>query len=271
MDKSLAGIVLAAGSGTRLRPLTDELPKALCPVGGVPLVDLALARLAAAGLAGPGSVAVNAHHRADLLAGHLDGVVHLSVEERLLGTGGGVGRLRSWVAGRAVLLVNADTVHDASLDLLLDGWDGERLRFLAAATVAPARIDRVVRLCGALMPWAAIDGLRDEPAGISECVWKPWQRAGRVEIVAAVARFLDCGTPARYLAANLWTSGGRTVLGDGAVLDGFAERCVLWPRARVGRGEVLRDAIRTTAGRTVAVRAITRGGLEPPEAAFAVL
>lgn len=42
----LAGIVLAAGAGTRLHPLTALRPKALCPVGSVPLVDLALARIA---------------------------------------------------------------------------------------------------------------------------------------------------------------------------------------------------------------------------------
>jgi NDP-sugar pyrophosphorylase family protein len=256
MGESLAGIVLAAGSGTRLRPLTDELPKALCPVGGVPLVGLAVARLAAVGLAGPGSVAVNAHHRADLLAGHLDGAVHLSVEERLLGTGGGVGRLRSWIAGRAVLLVNADTVHDARLDRLLDGWDGERLRFLVAGSTAPTSLDAGVRLCGVLMPWAAVEDLPDEPASIAEHVWAPWQRSGSVEVVAVAARFYDCGTPRSYLAANLWRSGGRTVIGEGAVVDGRAERCVLWPRARVERGEVLQDTIRTTGGRTICVRAV---------------
>ena len=46
-------MVLAAGEGTRLRPLTETLPKALCPVGNVPLLDRALARLAGLGLAGP--------------------------------------------------------------------------------------------------------------------------------------------------------------------------------------------------------------------------
>ena len=62
---SPAGVVLAAGAGTRLRPLTDLRPKALCPVGGRPLVDLALDRLAAeVGGLGPQWLAVNAHHHA---------------------------------------------------------------------------------------------------------------------------------------------------------------------------------------------------------------
>ena len=42
----IAGFVLAAGAGTRLRPLTTVCPKALCPVGGTPLVDLAIERVA---------------------------------------------------------------------------------------------------------------------------------------------------------------------------------------------------------------------------------
>ncbi len=59
-------IVLAVGLGTRLWPLTDRLPKALCPVGNRPLIDHALDRVAGAG-AGAGDVAVNVHHGRDLL------------------------------------------------------------------------------------------------------------------------------------------------------------------------------------------------------------
>ena len=55
--EDVAGVVLAAGAGTRLRPLTDERPKAMCPVGNVPLVDHALARVAPYA----GSLAVNVH------------------------------------------------------------------------------------------------------------------------------------------------------------------------------------------------------------------
>ncbi|MDT5037575.1 MAG: N-acetyl-alpha-D-muramate 1-phosphate uridylyltransferase, partial [Micromonosporaceae bacterium] len=59
---AVAAVVLAAGEGRRLRPLTGIRPKALCPVGNVTLLDRALARIAGLGLAGPAAVAVNACH-----------------------------------------------------------------------------------------------------------------------------------------------------------------------------------------------------------------
>src|SRR5690349_14700046 len=61
----ITAIVLAAGEGRRLRPLTEVRPKALCPVGNVTLLDRMLARLTALGLAGPDRVAVNACYLGD--------------------------------------------------------------------------------------------------------------------------------------------------------------------------------------------------------------
>src|SRR4051812_3582603 len=75
---AVCGIVLAAGEGQRLRPLTADLPKALCPVGNIPLLDRALARLAGAGVA---DVAVNAAYLAAQVVRHVGGRAHLSVEE----------------------------------------------------------------------------------------------------------------------------------------------------------------------------------------------
>ena len=254
-------MVLAAGRGTRLVPLTFERPKALCPVGRTPLVDLALDGLAAAGLATPSAVAVNTHHLAEALEAHLEGRVELSREPALLGTGGALGRLRPWIDGRAVLLVNADAVHEASLAPLLDGWDGERIRFLVAGSAAaasapgrPALLGPATRLCGALMPNAAVAELPAEPCSVYDRVWRRWESDGRTEVLAIATPFFDCGTPGSYLAANLWRSGGASVVGRGAEVAGDLERSVIWPGARIHRGEHLRDAIRTTAGRTVLVR-----------------
>ena len=234
--------MLAAGTGTRLRPLTWEQPKALCPVNGVPLVDLALGGLGRLGL-GAGELAVNAHHFAGSLAAHLEGRAHVSLEPALLGTGGALGRLRGWIGGRAVVVVNADTVHDLSLTAVLEGWDGERIRFLASGaaateTVTSRPFDRL-RLAGVAMPWAAVRTLPDQPCSVSEVLWAPWADAGRVEVVRAAGPFFDCGTPAAYLAANLWRSGGETVVGAGAMVAGQAERCVIWPGAVVAVGEHL--------------------------------
>lgn len=108
----LCAVVLAAGEGRRLRPLTELLPKALCPVGNVALLDRALDRVAALGLTGPADVAVNACYLAGRVVEHVGDRAHLSVEPGdPLGTSGGVGNLRDWVAGRGVLVVNADAYH----------------------------------------------------------------------------------------------------------------------------------------------------------------
>jgi hypothetical protein len=65
---------------------------------------------------------------------------------------------------------------------------------------------------------------------------------------------LDCGTPARYLAANLAASGGAAVIGAGARVEGTVVRSVVWPGARVWPSEELRDAIRVADQVTVLVR-----------------
>src|SRR5690242_3628255 len=102
MLDSVAGVVLAAGVGSRLRPLSDEVPKALCPVGNVPLLDLAAARLRELGCA---SLAANVWARPLQIIEHVAGssmtqdqpvVDHLSVEDELLGTAGGLAGLRNW-------------------------------------------------------------------------------------------------------------------------------------------------------------------------------
>ena len=141
-DVPVAAVVLAAGFGRRLDPLTRERPKALCPVGAIPLIDHALKRLetVAGHLSG---VAVNAHHRAEDLARHLQGVtvagvhpdpgVHLCVERHApLGTAGALVRLRHWLGGRGALVVNADALTTADLGTLIAGWDGTTPRVLVA-------------------------------------------------------------------------------------------------------------------------------------------
>lgn len=237
-----------------MSPLTRERPKALCPVGGVALVDRALAALSPLA----GTLAVNAHHLADQLADHIarahGDAVHLSLEPELLGTGGALGALREWIDGRAVVIVNADAVHDASLAALVTDWDGERIRFLLAEPAGTA-FAAGVRLCGVLMPWAAVAELPVEPLSVHERVWAPWAAAGRVEAVDGYeGPWFDCGSPASYLAANLWSAGGGSVIDATADVRGEVRRSVVWDGATVTAGERLVDAIRTTQGRTVLVR-----------------
>jgi mannose-1-phosphate guanylyltransferase len=111
--------ILAAGFGTRLRPLTENLPKPLVPVCGVPMLAYALAQCAHFGIE---KVVVNAHWKAEALAqwgGEHEGC-QVSISEELpdiLGTGGGLHRVREQLAERFVVL-NGDVLNDVDLDAL---------------------------------------------------------------------------------------------------------------------------------------------------------
>ena len=96
--------------------------------------------------------------------------------------------------------------------------------------------------------------LTAEPAGLYEACWRPEVDAGRAELVPYDGTFVDCGTPADYLAANLHQSGGATVVGAGAVVAGTAERCVVWPglSCRSGRAPGRGDPGGTAHGRAAA-------------------
>ncbi len=254
---ALAGVVLAAGSGTRLRPLTLERPKALFPVDGVALVDLALERLRTLGVP-VGALAVNLHHGAEQLDAHLPAAVHRSNEAPVaLGTAGAIGALRSWIDGRDVVVANADAWLDRSLDLdgFVQDWDHERTRLLCVTDRFGGDFGDL-RYCGvALIPAATARALAPAPSGLYEVSWRQERAEGRLDLVTTAARFVDCGTPADYLAANLAASGGRSVVADGARVGTGArlERVVVWPDAEVFPGEVLVDAIRTPRA-TVLVR-----------------
>ncbi len=251
----MAALVLAAGSGRRLRPLTSLRPKALCPVAGRALVDLALARVLP--VVGEGRVAVNVHHGREQLEDHLAGRVQVSVEEpEALGTAGAVAHLRPWLDGRPVLVVNADTWHTATLSLLIEEWDGERVRVLIAG--APGEgLEPRSRVLGALLPASEVARLPHEPCGLWEASWRHHLAEGCLETLSTATSFVDCATPSDYLAANLAASGGESVVGSGAVVEGTLVRSVVWPAGVVRAGEVLVDAVRV--GERFTVRA-GRGG-----------
>ena len=85
----------------------------------------------------------------------------------------------------------------------------------------------------------------DRVAGLYALVWEPAFDVGALETVEVRGPAYDCGTPSDYLAANLHASGGTSVIGAGAVVEGSLTRSVVWPGARVERGETLVECIRT--------------------------
>lgn len=111
-------VVLCAGLGTRLAPLTDRVPKPLVPVANRPVLDIVLDRLAAAGC---DEVGINLHHHADQIEAHLTlrvggPLIRTVFEPEILDTGGGIAHFRDW---DEVLLHNSDVVTDLDLEALL--------------------------------------------------------------------------------------------------------------------------------------------------------
>ena len=105
-------MVLAAGLGERMRPLTEHMPKPLVPVVGKPLIDHVLDRLAAAGVT---KAVVNVHYLADMIEHHLQNRKSPQIlisDERaaLLNTGGGVIRALAKIGDAPFLLINSDTI-----------------------------------------------------------------------------------------------------------------------------------------------------------------
>jgi N-acetyl-alpha-D-muramate 1-phosphate uridylyltransferase len=250
MADSIAGVVLGAGLGVRLKPLTSLRSKVMCPVGDRPLVDHALERFAGV----TESLAVNVHHHRDLLESHLARRVHLSIEDaEPLGTAGAIGLLREWIDQRPVVVVNGDTYCPSSVARLLDGWDGERLRVMVPAGVV---FGPTAEIAGCVLPWKEVTTLAPEPTGLYERSWSRAAQEGRLEIVELPegAVCIDCGTPSQYLAANLEWSGGESVIGPGALVEGTVDQCVIWPGAHVRADEHLTKAIRAHERLTVLVR-----------------
>lgn len=248
----IAGVVLAAGEGSRLMPITSVLPKPLCPVAGVALVDSALNRLATVTT----STAINLHHRAEAVIAHLDGldqdgptkVNHVSLEPgRARGTAGGIGLMSSWVAGRDVLVTNSDAWFAEPPDLsdFVAGWDRRRSRLLCVEANQPADFG-TLRYCGvALIPAAAAANLDSTPSGLYERVWADEWARGQLDLVSHPGIVIDCGTPRDYLRANMLATGGHSQV-EGAIVEQGAvvTRSVVWPGSRVVAGEVLVDAVR---------------------------
>jgi NDP-sugar pyrophosphorylase family protein len=111
-------LVLAAGVGTRLRPLTTEVPKPLAPVGGRPVIEHLLARLAGEGV---DRAVVNLHWMADRIVARLDGGDDFGVElawsheEQLLGTAGAIKGARGLLGEGDVMVLSGDGLHDVAL------------------------------------------------------------------------------------------------------------------------------------------------------------
>jgi len=139
--------LLAAGLGTRLRPLTDRVPKCMVPIGGQPLLEIWLQSLARADV---DQVLVNVHYLPEAVTSYVAGRSGLPevvtvFEPRLLGSAGTLLANREWAGDDPFLACYADNLTDFDLRLLLDAHQQSGL----PATIAAFRTDRPSH-CGIL-------------------------------------------------------------------------------------------------------------------------
>lgn len=226
--KIVTGMILAAGLGTRLRPLTDELPKPLVPVGDRSVLAYAADNLRALGAL---RVVINTHHLADRydaarLAESLGLAVSLEHETLIRGTAGGVAGARARLGEGPVVIHNGDILADLDVAALLACHESSN----ALATLAvraglpagsgPVGLDgdgRIVRLrdrrFGVEAEGADFIGVHVVSESLRRrlpgdgCmvgdVYIPALAAGEPIVAAPVVRrFTDVGTLAAYLTAN---------------------------------------------------------------------
>jgi MurNAc alpha-1-phosphate uridylyltransferase len=125
-------MVMAAGYGTRLRPLTDTVPKAMVKVLGRPMIDVVLDRLAAAGVE---RAVINLHHLGEVIRDHLktrkDIEIVYSEEKEILETGGGTKKALPLLGPDPFFMVNAKIIwlngREDALRRLARAWDPERM------------------------------------------------------------------------------------------------------------------------------------------------
>lgn len=129
----MKALIFAAGLGTRLKPITDTMPKALVPVGGKPLIEHVARKLKASGV---DSAVVNVHHFADMIEEWVDGqdIMPMGISDErdcLLETGGGIYHARPLLEGCGRFLVhNVDIISDLDIQ-----WFASQVREDAIATL----------------------------------------------------------------------------------------------------------------------------------------
>lgn len=240
-------MVLAAGLGTRLRPLTDICAKPLVPVGDRPALAHVLDRLRAAGA---DRLVVNAHHHADQLRAFAGGQAGLavSVERDLLGTAGGIAHARALLGDGDVLVWNGDILADLDVSALASAHHGPATLVVqplgrGEGSVGLDADGRIVRLrqerfgdetrggqfLGIHVIGAELRALLPDQGGLIEDVYVPALARGKtLRAFLFEEPWHDIGSVASYLRANqAWLArrglpawiGPAARVADGVTLD----------------------------------------------------
>jgi MurNAc alpha-1-phosphate uridylyltransferase len=225
-------MILAAGLGTRMRPLTDWLPKALIPVAGRTMIDRVLDRLVAAGVT---RAVVNVHHLADQVEAHLANRRDLEIlvsDERagLLDSGGGIQHARKMLGEAPIFVANTDSLwldtEPPALETLKRAWDPARMDSLLLLvrrghglgfegpqgffmdeagrlthSASPELVTPFANVGFGILSPQVLDGEPHAAFSIIP-VWRRLQARGRLHGAAMDAFWLHVGDPAALAAAE---------------------------------------------------------------------
>ncbi len=235
-------MILAAGKGTRLRPLTNRMPKAMVPVDGRPLLEYTIELLREHGVC---EIAVNLHAHADVITEHFgDGSrfgvsLTYSFEPQLLGTAGAVKKLEEFFKDGSFYVVYGDILTRLDLGSLLE----HHRACGAMATIALHQTEDLTR-CGVVR--------QDENGWITSFIEKPgngftadaWANAGIYLVEPALLQRMRAETPQDF---------GRDVfpelVGNGGGLAGFRSDAVFWDVGSAERLRLAEDWLRMESGR----------------------
>ncbi len=264
-------LLLAAGLGTRMRPLTAEIPKALLPIYGTPILDLHLRNLFAGdGAAQVRRVVINTHHLAEQIAAHIDRHpererIVISHEPEILGTGGAIAKAALHLESDPVVIVNSDALmalpiaevvgthrHGGFLATLVltesavnpnVAVEGNRV----SAILAQPEPGRALTFTGlhAVSPALVTRLPRGRFHGITD-TYKELIREGALGAWVWSPRgdlpFLDIGTPAAYLEAHRILRDRRPPATGGHEVEEFGwcdPSCTIGAGARIRRSIVM--------------------------------
>ena len=271
----LPALVLTAGLGTRLDPITRLVAKAAVPVAGRTLIERVLGWLASQRVT---DVVLNLHHRPETITAivgdgsHLGLRVRYSWEMPLLGSAGGPRHALELLESDTFFIVNGDTLCDVSLNALAAAHESSDASVTMALVPNPApdrynglTLDELDRVSGAVPRGEANDtwhftgvqvanasvfaGLPDGvPAESVHGVYKPLMRPGpgAVHAYRVTSTFFDIGAPSDYLRTAMALGHGAAIEHGAAIAPGArVDRSLVWAGATIGAHAVIEDCIVT--------------------------
>lgn len=212
-------MLLAAGLGTRLRPLTETTPKAMLPMDGHPLIAYGLGLLQRAAVF---DVVINLHYLGDQIRNYCkDGAqwgmrIRYSEEPEILGSGGGLKKAAALMDGEPFLAINADTLMDIDINAVVNAFNPTHASLVALVPVSETdrygrvSIDSKNNLTGfgtgdhtfagvQIVTPPLLAQLPDGESSIIECGYKPLIAQGaKIDTYLHTGYWNDIGTAERY-------------------------------------------------------------------------